>query len=150
MPQGTIKQMAAWGLKKDRGLYAETDTLTLVYVSDTFASISSTAANPQLSDLTVESGGNVPASTTLANYTITGVGDEVTFDADDPATILKDAANPDNVRCAVVINDTSANDDICFAFDLTTDGNTPIDLDTQDFSFMFHADGITKGTYNNG
>jgi len=148
MAQGDAKQFRDWGLKKDKGEYAETDTYTLAFLSDTYATINIDSTNPQLSNFTVTSGGNIPAATNLVNFTITRLFGTVTFDADDPAQFPKDALNPTDARTLLVYNNTSTNDDGLQVFDLTTDGSTPLDLVNNDLTFQFGAQGITIGLYN--
>lgn len=148
MAQGEAKNFRDWGLKKDKGEYQEVDTYSLVFLSDLYAAVNIDATNPQLSNFTVTSGGNIPTSTTLVNFTITRAGANVTFDADDPAGYPKDALNPADARTLLLINDTSVNDDGVQVFDLTTDGSTPLDLINNDLTFQFGAQGITVGVYN--
>ena len=146
MAQGTGTLFNDYVLKSRKGLYSVTDDLFIAFVSDTIASIDFDATNPKLTDVTVVSGGNVAASYALANPTITRVSGDVPLKADNIAKILKDALNPDDIRCLVVYNGTSVDDDLIQAHDLTTDGTTPIDIDTQDFQFTFGVAGVNVAT----
>lgn len=142
MAQGDAKLLSDFILKVNKGDYDETDTFAIAFLSDAYSTVDTDATNPQLSGYTVTSGGNIPASTTLANVTITRALTTVSFNADSPATFLKDALNPADARTIVVYDNTSANDDLIVAFDLTTDGTTPLDLVNNDLTFSFGAGGI--------
>lgn len=145
MAQGDAKLLRDFPLKANRGEYAPADTYSLVFLSTTFSTIDVNATNPNLASYTQTSGGNI-VKTALANFTITRATTTITFDADDPATFLKDAANPADVRSLLVINDTSVSDDAMQAFDLTTDGTTPLDLVNNDLVIQFSASGILTAT----
>jgi hypothetical protein len=146
MAQGDSKLYRDAVLKLNEGAYSEGDTWTLAFVSDTYSTLNADATNPVLADVTVTSGGNVNAAYNLANFAITRATTTITFDADDIGTITKDAANPSDVRCAVLYNNTSASDDLIQAWDLTTDGSTALDLVNNDFTFSFGASGILTAT----
>lgn len=141
MALGDSKYLRDFALKINRQVYAPTDTYAIVFLSDTFASIDVNATNPQLSNYTETSGGNI-SKTALANFTITRATTTITFDADDPSTFASNASNPTDCRTILIINDTSANDDAWQAIDATTDGNTPIDLVNNDLTLQFNASGI--------
>lgn len=133
-------------LKLNEGAYAEGDTWTIAFVSNTYATLNADATNPVLSGVTVVSGGNVNAVNNLSGFTITRSTTTITADATDLATITKNASNPTTVRCAVLYNNTSTNDDLIQAWDLTTDGSTALDLVNNDFTFSFGANGIFTAT----
>lgn len=133
-------------LKLNEGVYAEADTWTITFVSDTYASLSADATNPVLANVTPVSGGNVSAVNNLASFAITRSTTTVKFDATDLSTISKNASNPTTVKCAVLYNNTSASDDLIAAWDLTTDGTTSLDLVNNDFTFSFGASGILTAT----
>lgn len=141
MALGDSKYLRDFALKINRQVYAPTDTYSIVFLSDTFASIDVNASNPQLSSYTETSGGNI-SKTALSNFTITRLNEVITFDADDPATFASNASNPTDCRTILIINDTSPNDDAWQAVDATTDGTTPIDLVNNDLSIQFNASGI--------
>ena len=146
MAQGDAKLFNDFVKKVNDQQYADTDTYSIAFLSNTYASIDADALNPQLSNFTVTSGGNIPASTNLVNFDVTRTGAVIKFDADDPATFLKDALNPADVRTLLVYNNTSINDDAAQVFDLTADGTTPLDLVNNDFTFTFGANGIINAT----
>lgn len=146
MAAGDSKIFNEFVLKERKGTYAEGDEWRLAFVSDTYASVSDDLANPNLSSVTVVSGGNVSVSYLLAASTYTRAANVIKFDADDVAEILKDALNPADVRCAVVYNDTSVADDLVQIYDMTVDGATPLDLVNNDFTFSFGAGGINTAT----
>lgn len=146
MAAGDNKIFRDFVLKVNEGAYNEGDTWTLAFVSNTYASVSVDAANPQLSTVTVTSGGNVAASYNLASFAITRSTTTITFDAADIGTITKSGTNPADVRCAVIYNNTSVNDDLMCIFDLTTDGTTALDLVNNDLAFTFGAGGIITAT----
>lgn len=146
MAVGDSKIFRDFVLKVNEGAYNEGDTWTLAFVSNTYATIDATAANPVLADVTVVSGGNVSAAYNLASFAITRSGTTVTYDAADIGAITKNASNPTTVRCAYLYNNTSASDDGFCVFDLTTDGSTALDLVNNDFTFSFGASGIITAT----
>lgn len=146
MAQGDAKLFRDFVLKSNQGDYSDADTYSIAFLSDTYALIDIDATNPQLSNFTVTSGGNIPASTNLAGFTVSRSGTTVTFDAADPATFAKDGANPVDARSLLVYNNTSASDDAYQVFDLTEDGVTPLDLVNNDLVFSFGVAGITTAT----
>ena len=146
MAAGDAKIYRDFVLKNNEGAYTEADTWTLAFVSDTYASLNVDATNPQLSGVTVVSGGNVAAAYNLASFAITRATTTITFDAADIGTISKNASNPATARCAVIYNNTSVNDDLVMAFDLTTDGSTALDLVNNDLTFSFGASGLMTAT----
>ena len=141
MAQGSGKYLRDYNLKVNRGDYAVTDTYSVVFLSNTYASVDVNVTNPNLASYTETTGGTI-VKTALSNFTITRATTVVKFDADDPATFVKNASNPADVRTILVINDTSASDDAMQVFDATTDGSTPLDLVNNDLSFAFGANGI--------
>jgi len=141
MAQGDGKYLRDYILKVNKGEYDVLDTYSVVFLSDTYASVNVDATNPNLASYTETTGGSI-TKTTLSNFTITRATTTVKFDADDPATFTKNASNPADVRCILVINDTSVSDDAMQVFDATTDGTTPLDLVNNDLSFAFGANGI--------
>jgi len=145
MAQGDGKYLRDFVLKINKGDYDVLDTYSLVFLSDTFASIDVNATNPNLASYTETTGGTI-TKTVLSNFTITRVTTNVKFDADDPALFAKNASNPADVRTILVINDTSASDDAYQVFDATTDGSTPLDLINNDLTFAFGANGISTIT----
>ena len=146
MAAGDSKIFNEYVLKERQGVYAQADAWRVSFVSDTYASISDDLATPNISSVTVTSGGNVAASYLLASVAYTRATNVIKFDATDLAQILKDGSNPADVRCAVVYNDTSAADDLVQIFDMTADGSTALDLINNDFTFTFGAGGINTAT----
>ncbi len=146
MAAGDSKLFNEYVLKERKGTYAEGDAWRLAFVSNTYASISADHANPNISTVTVTSGGNVSASYLLASTAYTRAVNVIKFDAADIGQITKNASNPADVRCAVIYNDTSVADDLVQIFDLTADGTTPLDLVNNDFTFSFGAGGINTAT----
>jgi len=146
MAAGDSKIFNEYVLKERQGVYAQADAWRLAFISDTYASISDDLATPNISSVTVTSGGNVAASYLLASVAYTRATTVIKFDATDLAQILKNASNPADVRCAVIYNDTSAADDLVQIFDMTSDGTTPLDLVNNDFTFTFGAGGINTAT----
>ena len=145
MALGTSDYVRDWPLKLNEGQYLEADTYTATFLSDTYASINLDATNPQLSDYTQTTGGNIVA-TNLVNFTISRATTTITFDADDLPTFAKDAANPTDVRVLLIFNNTSTNDDAAQIIDLTTDGTTPPDLVNNDLTINFNVNGIMTAT----
>lgn len=147
MAAGDNKIFRDFVLKVNEGAYNEVDTWTLAFVSNTYATVSVDTANPQLATtVSVVSGGNVAAAYNLASFSIARSAGTITFDAADIGTIAKNAINPATVRCAVIYNNTSVNDDLMCIFDLTTDGTTALDLVNNDLTFTFGASGIITAT----
>lgn len=146
MAQGDAKLFRDFALKSNQGDYSDSDTYSIAFLSDTYASVDIDATNPQLSNFTVTSGGNIPASTNLAGFAVTRATTTIKFDATDPSTFPKNVSNPTDARTLLVYNNTSTNDDAYQAFDLTTDGTTPLDLVNNDLTFNFGAAGITTAT----
>jgi hypothetical protein len=144
MAAGDSKLFNEYVLKERRGDYSQSDTWSLAFVSDTYASINADNANPNLSVVTVTSGGNVSSSYTLTGVAYSRATSTITFSANNIGQILKDAANPSDVRCAVIYNDTSTSDDLVQVFDMTSDGSTALDLVNNDFTFSFAASGINE------
>lgn len=144
MAQGTAKYLRDFPLKLNKGNYADTDTYSIAFLSDTFASIDVDVTNPVLTTYTETTGGTI-VKTALSNFTITRITTNIKFDADDPATFLKNASNPADVRTLLIINDTVA-DNAWQAIDATTDGTTPLDLVNNDLSLTFDANGIMTVT----
>lgn len=140
MAQGTAKYLRDFPLKMNKGDYADTDTYSVAFLSDTYASIDVNVTNPVLTTYTETTGGTI-VKTALSNFTVTRVTTNIKFDADDPATFLKNASNPADVRSILIINDT-VNDDAWQAIDATTDGSTPLDLVNNDLALSFDANGI--------
>lgn len=146
MAAGDSKLFNEFVLKERKGTYLEANAWRLSFISDTFASVSADLANPNISSVTVTSGGNVASSFLLASVAYTRATNVIKFDAADIGEILKNASNPADVRCAVVYNDTSAADDLVQIFDMTSDGSTALDLINNDFTFTFGAGGINTAT----
>ena len=140
MAQGDAKYLRDFPLKLNRGDYNVLNTYSLVFLSDTYSLVNVDATNPALGDFTETTGGNI-SKTVLANVTITRAGTEIKFDADDPATFLKDALNPADVRTLMIINDT-VSDNAAQVFDATVDGTTPLDLINNDLTISFSASGF--------
>lgn len=145
MALGDAKLFRDFALKINQGDYNDGDTYAVTFLSDTYASISIDATNPNLASFTETTGGNI-VKTALAGFTVTRATTTITFDATDPSSFLKNASNPADVRTMLVINDTSASDDAYQVFDLTSDGTTPPDLVNNDLTFAFGASGITTAT----
>ena len=112
MAAGDSKIFNEYVLKERQGVYAQADAWRLAFISDTYASVSDDLATPNISSVTVTSGGNVAASYLLASVAYTRATNVIKFDATDLAQILKNASNAADVRCAVIYNDTSAADDL--------------------------------------
>lgn len=146
MAAGDSKIFNEYVLKERQGVYAQADAWRLAFISDTYASVSDDLATPNISSVTVTSGGNVAASYLLASVAYTRATNVIKFDATDLAQILKNASNAADVRCAVIYNDTSAADDLVQIFDMTSDGSTALDLVNNDFTFTFGAGGINTAT----
>lgn len=146
MAAGDGKIFNEYVLKERQGVYAQADAWRLAFISDIYASVSDDLATPNISSVTVTSGGNVAASYLLASVAYTRSTNVIKFDATDLAQILKNASNPTDVRCAVIYNDTSAADDLVQIFDMTSDGTTALDLVNNDFTFTFGAGGINTAT----
>ena len=140
MAQGDGKYLRDFVLKVNKGDYDVLDTYSLVFLSDTFASIDVNVTNPNLATYTQTSGG------TIVKTALTRVTTNIKFDADDPALFAKNASNPADVRTILVINDTSASDDAYQVFDATTDGTTALDLVNNDLTFAFGVNGISTIT----
>jgi len=146
MAAGDSKLFNDFVLKVNQGDYNDADTLTLAFVSNTFSSISSDLANPNLSSVTVTSGGNVNTAYNLANVTVSRTAAVANFAADNIPVISSNASNPTDVRCAVIYNNTSASDDLYKIYDLTTDGSTPLDLVNNDLTFTFNGGQLITAT----
>lgn len=146
MAAGDSKLFNEYVLKERRGDYSQSDNWRLSFISNTYASVSADLATPTLSSVTVTSGGNVAASYLLASVAYSRSTNTITFDANDIGTITKDPANPADLRCAVIYNDTSASDDLVQIYDMTTDGSTALDLVNNDFTFNFGGSGINTAT----
>jgi len=146
MAAGDSKIFNEYVLKERQGVYAQADAWRLAFISDTYASVSDDLATPNISSVTVTSGGNVAASYLLASVAYTRATNVIKFDATDLAQILKNASNAADVRCAVIYNDTSAADDLVQIYDMTSDGSTALDLVNNDFTFTFGAGGINTAT----
>lgn len=148
MAQGETKLFNDYVLKDRQGVYATANDWQIVFLSDTYASINTDLTNPTSASFTITSGGNVAASYALTGEAVTRSAALITFDANDIGTILKDAGNPADVRCALLRNATVTNDAIQ-VWDMTTDGSTALDLVNNDFTFNFGAGGINTSTNNN-
>tara|TARA_R110002020_G_scaffold475890_1_gene713725 strand:+ start:5301 stop:5744 length:444 start_codon:yes stop_codon:yes gene_type:complete len=146
MAAGDSKLFNEYVLKERQGTYDQADTWSLAFVSDTYASISADLGNPNLSSVTVTSGGNVNANYNLASPAYTRATNVIAFDADNIGQIPANASNPSDVRCAVIYNNTSAADDLVQVYDMTSDGTTPLDLVNNDFTFSFGDAGINTAT----
>lgn len=146
MAQGTGTLFNDYVLKERKQTYAITDSYAVAFFSNAIGTVNFDSVDPVLADLTVVSGGNVAASYTLPNPTFSRVTGNIKFDLDDLAKILKDAANPADIRGIAVYNITSVNNDLIQAHDLTADGTSPIDIVTQDFVFSFGAAGVNVAT----
>ena len=144
---GETKLFNDFILKDRQGRYLSTDTYQLVFLSNTYASIDTNVTDPDLSDYTVSSGGNVAASYTLSSTTFTRSGTVFTFDAANIPTIGRDANNPTDLRTALIICSTKGNEAIQ-VFDMTADGSTALDLVNNDFEFTFGSAGINRSPNN--
>ena len=145
MAAGDSKIFSEYALKSSKGSYSVSDVWKVVFISNTYASISTDLANPTLASVTAVSGGNVAASYTIASTAHTRDANVIKFDGVDLLKIDKHASNPTDLRCAVVCNDTSASDDLVQVYDMTADG-TALDLINNDFHFTFGAAGIHTAT----
>lgn len=147
MAQGDTKLFNDYVLKDRQGVYATANNWQIVFLSDTYASVNTDLTNPTSASFTITSGGNVAASYPLTGKTVTRSAAVITFDAADIGTILKNASNPADVRCALIRNASVTNDAIQ-VWDMTADGSTPLDLVNNDFTFNFGASGINTSTNN--
>lgn len=145
MAAGDSKAFNDAVLKTRKGLYAEGDAWELVFLSDTYASMDTDLVNPTSATFTPVVGGNIAASYVLANVNVNRVTNVVTFDADDIGQVVKNAANPVDLRTALLRNATVTNDAIQ-VWDMTADGTTALDLVNNDFTFSFGASGINTST----
>lgn len=148
MAAGDSKLAQEYPLQAGNGRYNNsTNAFRIYFCSDTYASINASAAPLNLGSVTQVGGGNFPLSgITLTNVSWTRSGAVSTLDYDDLAPILKDAANPTNIRTAVIVNDSSPADDIYKIIDLTADGSTAIDVVNNDFEYTVNASGSITGT----
>lgn len=148
MAAGDSKQSYEYPLQAGEGEYKNsTDTFKIYFCSDFYAAIDNTQAPFNLSDVTQVGGGNFPiGGVTLTGVTWTRSGAVSTLDYADLTTITKDPLNPVDIRSAVIVNDTSTNDDIYKVVDLTTDGFTAIDVVNNDFDYTVNASGSITGT----
>lgn len=148
MAAGDSKLAQEYPLQAGNGAYNNsTDTFRIFFCSDTYAAIDATQAPFNLSDVTQVGGGNFPITgIVLTNVTWTRTGAVSTLDYDNLTTIVKNASNPTTIRTAVIVNDTSLNDDIYKVVDLTADGSTPIDVINNDFDYSVNASGSVTAT----
>ncbi len=148
MAAGDSKLAQEYPLQAGKGVYNNsTDTFRIFFCSDTYASIDATQTPFNLSDVTQVGGGNFPiAGIVLTSVTWTRSGAVSTLDYADLTTITKNASNPTTIRTAVIVNDTSASDDIYKVVDLTADGSTAIDVVNNDFDYAVNASGSVTGT----
>ena len=148
MAAGDSKLAQEYPLQAGKGVYNNsTDTFRIFFCSDTYASIDATQTPFNLSDVTQVGGGNFPiAGIVLTSVTWTRSGAVSTLDYADLTTIAKNASNPATIRTAVIVNDTSASDDIYKVVDLTADGSTAIDVVNNDFDYAVNASGSVTGT----
>lgn len=148
MAAGDSKLFNDFVLKVNQGDYNDGDTLTLAFISNTYASVSSDAANPNLSTVTVTSGGNVNAAYNLTGVSVTRTNENIIYAANNIGTVTSNALNPTDIRCAVIYNNTSASDDLYKIYDLTADGATatPIDIVNNDLNFTFNNGELIRAT----
>tara|TARA_R110002020_G_scaffold123070_1_gene279077 strand:+ start:207 stop:659 length:453 start_codon:yes stop_codon:yes gene_type:complete len=148
MAAGDSKLAQEYPLQAGKGVYNNsTDTFRIFFCSDTYASIDATQTPFNLSDVTQVGGGNFPiAGIVLTSVTWTRSGAVSKLDYADLTTIAKNASNPATIRTAVIVNDTSASDDIYKVVDLTADGSTAIDVVNNDFDYAVNASGSVTGT----
>lgn len=148
MAAGDSKLAQEYPLQAGNGAYNNsTDTFRIFFCSDTYAAIDATQAPFNLSNVTQVGGGNFPlAGIALTNVTWTRTGAVSKLDYDNLVTIAKNASNPTTIRTAVIVNDTSLNDDIYKVVDLTADGSTPIDVINNDFDYSVNASGSVTAT----
>ena len=122
-----------------------TDGFTLAFVSDAYSAVNADATNPAITDYTVVSGGNIPATTALGTLTWTRSGATSTFDYADPATFAKNASNPATAKTILIYQTTTG--DLYKAVDITTDGGTtPADLVNNDLTYTVNASGSSTWT----
>ena len=148
MAAGDSKLAQEYPLQAGLGVYNNsTDTFRIFFCLDTFAAIDATQTPFNLSDVTQVGGGNFPISgIVMTSVTWTRSGAVSKLDYADLATIVKNASNPANIRTAVIVNDTSTNDDIYKVIDLTADGSAAIDVTNNDFDYAVNAGGSMTGT----
>ncbi len=148
MAQGDSKISNEYSYQLGNARYNQsTDSFRIYFCSDTYASINEDAATLNLSNVTQVGGGNFPiGGVALTSVTWTRASAVSTLDYADLTTIVKDGANPATIRTAVIVNDTSAADDIYKIVDLTTDGSTPIDVVNNDFDYSVNASGSSTLT----
>lgn len=105
---------------------------------------------PTVADLTPDSSDYVEV-TGGTSYTAGGIalvttwaesGGVVTFDSSTTPTWVKDLSGPTDIRAALIYNTAAIAEDALAFIDLTTDGATPISLQTGDISVTFDAGGI--------
>ena len=148
MARGDSKRASAYEYNKGLGSYNNsTDTFAWSFVTNTYASIGENSSSLNISDLSVvASSGNYVSGSAIANTTWTQLTDTSTLDGDD-FSFAANVANPVNVACLVIYNDTSASDDIVTIVDITTDGTTLVDT-TQGFTYTVNAAGICQVQVN--
>jgi hypothetical protein len=147
MAAGDTKAYNDYVLNTRIGKYSVTDSWALSFTSNTYASLNTDITNPTTANVTITSGGNVLSAYPLSSVTATRSGNVITFDAGDIGAILKDGANPSDLRTAVLYNATSGNE-LAQVWDMTADGTTALDLASNDFTFSFNASGINTSTNN--
>ena len=147
MAQGDSKICAEYDFQAYNGRYNHsTDTFAYLLVTNAYGDINANTALNAASFTPATAGGNYAGKTALTNVTWVRSGAVSTLDADN-ISIAADAGNPTDVKCLVILNDTSASDDCYEVFDLTEDGATAVSL-VNGFTFNFNANGATTVTTN--
>lgn len=142
------KMAQEYPLQAGKGVYNNsTDAFKIYFCSDNFGAIDATQTPFNLSDVTQVGGGNFPiAGISLTSVTWTRSGAVSTLDYADLAKILKNASNPATIKTAVIVNDTSASDDIYKVVDLTGGTDNAINVIANDFDYEVNASGSVTGT----
>lgn len=120
-------QQAANSLSEQTGLKLHdfvADGLLCALCSNTYAAA---AAFTDFSQFTEVTGGTYAAQTPTRSWTRSGGKSTLQLGNVSWST---DPANPQDVRTAVVYNPVAASNDLITVVDLTADGTTPIDLQT--------------------
>lgn len=149
MAEGDITNFDQWNHDCQIKIHDhENDTFKAAFITST---VTPTAATPDprwgpgggtdLSTNQVTPGGNYPdGGYALVNNTVTLVGGEGVFDADDIATILEDVGNPTDARWMILYNDTSLGKECVHFLDL----GAVLDLTAADTTISWNAAGIHK------
>lgn len=140
MAIGDLKVMEMFSQHIGDGTHdLDTDTIKLMLVSDTYATVDATDATPLSTDYTEVSGTGYTAGGNDITATFVRAAKVATFDGANQSW-PQDAAGPTDIRTGLVVN--SSNNTIICAIDCTSDGSTPLDNTTTTLTFNWHANGI--------